>query len=561
MEINYVYQRQRKDFGRSAKQFADVPTTALHETISNPDQFVDFLMPKLQSVGVQHVSDTSEHSVSTERFELKGEGVLHVDGGWPKDVDPNEAEQTIRYRKKVEKDEDFIRAIKSMADVADACLRQNSAIDIYQDYFDGEFFDHSGKPPSAKTLTVFRDPCTPKRSVTSISWHPEGGKKVAIAYSILQFQQQPADMSLSSYVWDVSNPNYPDLELVPASALVCLEYNVKDPHLILGGCYNGLLQYWDDRKGSAPVESSPIEKSHRDPVYDLCWLQSKTGTEFASVSTDGQILWWDLRKLAEPMESAMLDKGDGVLYGGVSLEYDAAAGPTKFLVGSEHGSVLLCNRKVKSASERIGAVYPGHHGPVYALQRNPFFSKYFLTVGDWTARIWFEDLKSPIMTTKYHSSYLTDGCWSPTRPGVFFTTKSDGSLDIWDYMFKQNDPTLTIQVSDCAQNYMRVESSGKYVASGGIDGSTTLFEICSGLYQMQPNEKQTISAIFERESKREKNLELRARELRLKEKKGETKGAAAGLQDDQDEVRIKECEQEFFEMVGSSMQKDEEAAQ
>ena len=98
-------------------------------------------------------------------------------------------------------------------------------------------------------------------------------------------------------------------------------------------------------------------------------------------------------------------------------------------------------------------------------------------------------------------------------------------------MFKQNDPTLTIQVSDCAQNYMRVESSGKYVASGGVDGSTTLFEICSGLYQIQPNEKQTISAIFERESKREKNLEMRARELRLKEKKGETaKGVAAGLQ-------------------------------
>ena len=42
--------------------------------------------------------------MSTERFELKGEGVLHVDGGWPKDVDPNEAEQTIRYRKKVERE-------------------------------------------------------------------------------------------------------------------------------------------------------------------------------------------------------------------------------------------------------------------------------------------------------------------------------------------------------------------------------------------------------------------------------------------------------------------------
>ncbi len=116
----------------------------------------------------------------------------------------------------------------------------------------------------------------------------------------------------------------------------------------------------------------------------------------------------------------MLDKGDGVLYGGVSLEYDAAAGPTKFLVGSEHGSVLLCNRKVKSASERIGAVYPGHHGPVYALQRNPFFSKYFLTVGDWTARIWFEDLKSPIMTTKSdeRSSTAAPACHSFFSPQV-----------------------------------------------------------------------------------------------------------------------------------------------
>lgn len=43
-------------------------------------------------------------------------------------------------------------------------------------------------------------------------------------------------------------------------------------------------------------------------------------------------------------------------------------------------------------------------------------------------------------------SYMTDGCWSPVRPAVFFTTKMDGTVDVWDYLFKQNDPTLTIQV-------------------------------------------------------------------------------------------------------------------
>ena len=325
-------------------------------------------------------------------------------------------------------------------------IRQNNAIDIYEEYFSGEAIDHSGEPPSAKTLTVFRDPNPIKRTATCISWFPDGAKKVAVSYAILQFQRQPEGMSLLSYVWDVHNPNFPDMDLVPASPLCCIEYNPKDTHVMIGGCYNGLLQYWDDRKGSAAQESSPIEKSHRDPVYDVAWLQSKTGTECATVSTDGQLLFWDTRKLGEPLEGMPLQQGtEGATMGGVTLSYDPAAGPTNFLVGTEQGTVLLCKRKSKSPADRIGAVYPGHHGPVYALERNPFFAKNFLTVGDWTARIWNDDLRTPIMTTKYHAAYLTDGCWSPTRPGVFFTTKMDGTLDIWDYFFKQNDPTFTLQ--------------------------------------------------------------------------------------------------------------------
>jgi dynein intermediate chain 2 len=68
-----------------------------------------------------------------------------------------------------------------------------------------------------------------------------------------------------------------------------------------------LIAFWDTRKGSYPVDSSPIEKSHRDPVYSLSWVQSKSGTEFFSVSTDGQVLWWDTRKLSEPTETLLLD--------------------------------------------------------------------------------------------------------------------------------------------------------------------------------------------------------------------------------------------------------------
>ena len=76
----------------------------------------------------------------------------------------------------------------------------------------------------------------------------------------------------------------------------------------------------------------------------------------------------------------------------------------KFLIFqlADKGAVLACNKKAKQVNERISAVYNAHFGPVYALQRNPCFPKNFLTVGDWCARIWSEDIKeSSIMWTRY----------------------------------------------------------------------------------------------------------------------------------------------------------------
>lgn len=55
-----------------------------------------------------------------------------------------------------------------------------------------------------------------------------------------------------------------------------------------------------------------------------------------TVSTDGSVLWWDIRRLSEPVESMPLrEKGSETSLGGVVLEYDPAAGPTNFMVGTE----------------------------------------------------------------------------------------------------------------------------------------------------------------------------------------------------------------------------------
>ena len=87
--------------------------------------------------------------------------------------------------------------------------------------------------------------------------------------------------------------------------------------------------------------------------------------------------------------------------------------------------------------ERILNTYRAHYGPVYAVQRNPSFSKHFLTVGDWSAKVWSDDItESSLFTTGGYTEKITDGCWSPSRPSVFYVTRTDGVLDTWDILYK-----------------------------------------------------------------------------------------------------------------------------
>ena len=80
--------------------------------------------------------------------------------------------------------------------VVEELVKQNNALDIYEEYFAGIDGQHSSEPPSARTLTVLKDPTTSssgvQRPVTCVNWMHDGGSSVVLSYSILAFQQQPA---------------------------------------------------------------------------------------------------------------------------------------------------------------------------------------------------------------------------------------------------------------------------------------------------------------------------------------------------------------------------------
>lgn len=141
---------------------------------------------------------------------MESRGVNHVEGGWPRDINPQELEQTSRFRKKVEKEENYVITITHLGAVRpgpslfptpvpcpharplspclpaapgcqcdltllcpqlmEHCVKQNNTIDIYEEYFREEEVDElEDEAPSAKTINVIRSNRRPLRKTHSRS--------------------------------------------------------------------------------------------------------------------------------------------------------------------------------------------------------------------------------------------------------------------------------------------------------------------------------------------------------------------------------------------------------
>ena len=85
---------------------------------------------------------------------------------------------------------------------AAAAGAQNNAVDIYENYFeaDGASETTSNEAPSAKTLAVFKDPSEIKRTACRISWFPDGGRRIAVAFSIMQARMCVRACACASHV-------------------------------------------------------------------------------------------------------------------------------------------------------------------------------------------------------------------------------------------------------------------------------------------------------------------------------------------------------------------------
>jgi len=55
--------------------------------------------------------------VNTTTATYKDNKMFHYEGGWPKDINMKDLEQTVRYRRKIEKDELYIHTMLQLLPV------------------------------------------------------------------------------------------------------------------------------------------------------------------------------------------------------------------------------------------------------------------------------------------------------------------------------------------------------------------------------------------------------------------------------------------------------------
>ncbi|XP_022836289.1 dynein intermediate chain 2, axonemal-like, partial [Spodoptera litura] len=166
--------------------------------------------------------------------------------------------------------------------------------------------------------------------------------------------------------------------------------------------------------------------------------------------------------------------------------------------------------------------FDAHVGPVWRVERNPGFLKNFLTVGDWTARVWSEECReSSVLWTPPARHRITNGTWSPTRVSLMLLTQYDGNLSIWDLLRRQHEPVLTMQVCEEPLVTVRSHDTGSLLTCGSQKGNIYLLELSQNLATSDKNDKLLLTAVLERESKRERILEARLREIRLKQRQAE----------------------------------------
>lgn len=305
-------------------------------------------------------------------------------------------------------------------------------------------------------------------------------------------------------IWDTRNPKLTHRDSEKPKKTVSVLSNVPDTYRHLDLTWKPLLKI-NLNKSEAGADYSPTKISISEIQGDRNFLTKKDenkGDDYSNKPGSGK-------------EKKVLQ-----------------AVNTRLFVGTEIGELLYVDwmpHKDSDSGKLVTAkpdfCHTFHDGPICALKRSPFNKHVLLVVGGWNFTLWKEGVTTgPLLQCSYMSHVACDGCWSPTRPSVFYIARKDGTIDVWDVLDKTHEPFLSQNITPfCITSIVPIEFSQKrqLLAVGDNSGTLHVLEVPWSLRTLMMNEVVSFNHYIERETKRQafvvNRWNLREQEKRNKE--------------------------------------------
>lgn len=96
------------------------------------------------------------------------------------------------------------------------------------------------------------------------------------------------------------------------------------------------------------------------------------------------------------------------------------------------------------------------------------------------------------MVTK--GCYHTCGCWSPSRAGIIFIGKSNGTIDIWDFMDQSHKWAMQYSVGSVGISSIKFHETNQNILSvGSQEGTLHILELPFTLVRKIGDEDKTMN--------------------------------------------------------------------
>lgn len=354
-----------------------------------------------------------------------------------------------------------------------------------------------------------------KRMISGIDFSPKYSELLLASYT--KNPTAPHEPDGLVQVWNTHMQDRPEYVFTAQSDVLTAKFSPYHPNLIIGGSYSGQVLLWDTRAKAAPVQKTPLTGyGHAHPIYSVDIVGTQNANNIISCSTDGVVCGWSMDVFAQPQELLELKNPTQAKVAVEDISPTCVSfpqtDPTFFLVGSEEGTIFPCHRYDR-AGAKAGVdkkiSYKGHTAPVMSVDVHP--SRGPVDLGDlvisssldWSVKLW--KVRAPAATSTVgagdgsvaplldfvREDVVYDARWSPVKPSVFALVDGAGWLELWDIAMETEEPISRISPSQRHDGRTMLSKSlnkvawepndGKRLATGGIDGSLTVFEVGSGL--------------------------------------------------------------------------------